>query len=42
MEADQAREQALAEYRRKLLAHKEVDAQVSEEREDEKAGKGSR
>ena len=28
-EADQAREEALAEYRRKLLSHKEVDAQVS-------------
>ena len=29
---DQAREEALAEYRTKLLAHKEVDSQVSEAR----------
>ena len=29
---DQAREEALAEYRSKLLSHKEVDAQVSRAR----------
>mmetsp|Transcript_6739 Transcript_6739/g.17417 ORF Transcript_6739/g.17417 Transcript_6739/m.17417 type:complete len:399 (-) Transcript_6739:1200-2396(-) len=39
MEADQAREQALAEYRRKLLAHKEVDAQVRNLRQQVKEAK---
>jgi len=39
MEADQAREEALAEYRRKLLSHKEVDAQVRKLRQQVKEGK---
>jgi len=39
MEADQAREEALAEYRRKLLSHKEVDAQVRTLRQQVKDAK---